>query len=238
MRLWRRGCATRWAGPGLALLLFWGWSSAAGAGGVTVFPGGSYHRLEVRSLRELRFDGAVAQRYDFSCGAAAIATLLTHHYGAPTAETQVFQYMWDKGDQEKIRKVGFSLLDMRDYLRSRGYQSDGFDVSLEQLRETGVPAIILIEPEGYKHFVVIKGINHEEVLVGDPALGVRVIPMDEFEAIRDTVVLVIRSHVDLGRKRFNDEDDWSVRPRPPVDVAIDRNGLGTYQMNLPRSNEF
>ncbi|MDV7389798.1 hypothetical protein RZS08_00535, partial [Arthrospira platensis SPKY1] len=33
------------------------------------------------SLKGARFIATLRQQYDFSCGSAAVATLLTHHYG-------------------------------------------------------------------------------------------------------------------------------------------------------------
>src|SRR3954454_18291549 len=69
--------------------------------------------LHVTSLKELRFKRAfratVHQQYDFSCGSAALATLLTYHYGRPVTEQQVFQVMYQNGNQARIREVGFSM---------------------------------------------------------------------------------------------------------------------------------
>ena len=38
--------------------------------------------LQVRSIKEARLAGIVRQQHDFSCGAAAVATLLTYHWSA------------------------------------------------------------------------------------------------------------------------------------------------------------
>ncbi len=213
-------------------------SRSALAGDVPIFPNDTYWTVGVNSLKELKFDGAVPQQYDFSCGAASIATLLTYHYETPVDETEVFRFMWANGDREKIQKVGFSLLDMKNYLVERGFRVDGYRVSLEKLYKVGIPAISLVNIDGYKHFVVIKGMSETEVLLGDPALGVRVLPRSEFEKIRDSIVLVIRSHAEVARKHFNNERDWQLRPRPPVRIAIGREGIGTFTMMLPQSNQF
>src|SRR3546814_13412897 len=69
---------------------------------------------------DIPFRSVIRQRYDFSCGSAALATLLTYHYGAPTSEAMPFRAMWEKGDREAIRKVGFSMLDMRSEERRVG----------------------------------------------------------------------------------------------------------------------
>ena len=80
----------------------------------------------VVSVKEARFTTTVRQQFDFSCGSAAVATLLTHHYGIPVTEREVFAQMFERGDQAKIRKEGFSMLDMKRYLESRGLHADGF----------------------------------------------------------------------------------------------------------------
>ena len=116
------------------------------------------------------------QQYDYSCGSAALATLLTYQYNDPTSEAGIFKAMWEQGDQAKIKREGFSLLDLKRYLEARGYSADGYDTTLNKLAGVGIPAIVLIRDNGYNHFVVIKGIKDGKVAVGDPSLGARVIP--------------------------------------------------------------
>src|ERR1700710_2401501 len=73
---------------------------------------GEYH-VHVASMLARKFGTVIRQQYDFSCGSAALATVLHYHYGLPRGETDVFAGMWQDGDQANIRKVGFSLLDMK-----------------------------------------------------------------------------------------------------------------------------
>ena len=69
-------------------------------------------RLNVVSYRDIPFRTVVRQRYDFSCGSAALATLLRYHYNRDVGEEQVFRAMYAAGDPCVIQPVGFSLLDM------------------------------------------------------------------------------------------------------------------------------
>ncbi len=112
-------------------------------------PVGEYYSVPVTSLREARFKTTVRQQYDFSCGSAAVATLLTYQYGEPVSEELAFANMFVNGDQAKIRQEGFSLLDMKRFLESRGYQADGYELPLSKLEETQIPAIVLISEGGY-----------------------------------------------------------------------------------------
>ena len=134
-------------------------SAPASAGDIFVAAGGANTRVNVKSMADRKFQRVVSQQYDFSCGSAALATLLTYHYDRDTTEVDAFQNMWAVGDQARIRELGFSLLEMKKYLESINLKADGFQVSLDRIQEIGVPGIALIEVRGYRHFVVIKGIT-------------------------------------------------------------------------------
>jgi predicted double-glycine peptidase len=181
------------------------------SGGFTVTP--------IQSVRERAFSRTVRQQYDFSCGSAAVATLLTYQYGDSVSERDVFQSMWEYGDQAKIRNEGFSLLDIKRYLDSHGYASDGYEVPLEKLIENSVPAIMLISDHGYNHFVVVKGVSEDRVLVGDPSAGARVIPRERFEeALVTPIIFVVTNH--RREAVFNGRTDWKTQPLAPLGTAL------------------
>jgi hypothetical protein len=185
-------------------------------------------------MADRKYSTVVRQQYDFSCGSAAIATLLTHHYSRPTTETDAFRAMWDVGDKERIRNLGFSLLEMKRYLESVGLKADGFSLTLDRIQEIGVPGIALIEVRGYKHFVVIKGITKEVVLVGDPSSGVTSMPRNVFEGRWDGTVLFIRSDVLTGKANFNRIEDWRLAPSSPFDRAMENEALQSLHLHQTR----
>ena len=202
----------------------------AGTVDVRAPPNGAYS-LNVTSLKEARFKTTVRQQYDFSCGSAATATLLTYQYGHPVTEAEVFMQMFQTGDQAKIRQRGFSMLDMRRYLRSLGFEADGFEQPLDKLVAEGLPAIVLLNDRGYRHFVVVKGFRNERVLLGDPARGTRAMPRSRFEQLWDNHVLfVVHNRRDMAG--FNLARDWRTAPPAPLDVGISRYGL--YYNVTPR----
>lgn len=194
--------------------------------------------LDVKSPKEKRWDTVVRQQYDYSCGSAAVATLLTYHYDLPIKEAEVFEIMFREGDQERIRAQGFSMLDMKRFLDWKGLQSDGFRISLDKLAELGVPGIALVNTNGYRHFVVIKGVKDNQVLIGDPAVGSVVLPRETFEKIWSGVVLAGRGKVQIAREYFNNPQEWSIRPKAPLEEGVDRTGLGMFTLTLPGRNEF
>lgn len=210
----------------------------ARAGGVTVTGAGGTFNVPVVSVREARFKKVIRQRYDFSCGSAAVATLLTYHYDRPTTEETVFRDMFLKGDQDKIRKEGFSLLDMKGYLDRQGLRANGYRVGLDKLSENGIPAIALINTKGYLHFVVIKGVDEAEIVIADPALGTKIMPRAEFEQNWNEILFVMLDDTDVARQFFNEEEAWAVRTKAPMGSALMREGLAHFALSLPGFNEF
>lgn len=206
-------------------------SAAAGQVAINRAAGGVYN-VQVRSLKEARFARVVKQQYDFSCGSAALATLLTFHYEKPVSETDVFTEMFEVGDQERIRRLGFSLLDMKKYLKTHELRADGFKLSIEKLANLGVPSIALIETSGYKHFVVVKGMAGDKLLLGDPARGSRAMPIEEFEQSWNGIVFVIRDKASVGRENFNSKDDWAVLASAPFGTAMSRQSLSSFSIHL------
>jgi predicted double-glycine peptidase len=198
--------------------------------------GGARFNVPAANLKQLRFRTTLHQQYDFSCGSAALATLLTYHYGVAVSEQAAFEQMYLRGDQQKIRKEGFSLLDMQRYLASLGLRADGFELALDKLLEARLPAIVLIAENGYQHFVVIKGLTGDRVLLGDPASGTRTMPRSVFEAIWPSKLLfVIHGRQALA---FNHRRDWGVAPRAPADDVLRRDSLAGLTLPLQGPGDF
>ena len=208
--------------------------SYALASDLTLFAGGANLRVPIESMAERKSGRVVRQQFDFSCGSAALATLLTYHYDLETTETDAFQSMWEVGDQDRIRKLGFSLLEMKNYLNKLNLLADGFQLSLPRIQEIGVPGIALIDVRGYRHFVVIKGITDQTVLLGDPSAGLISMPRDVFEERWDGIILFIRSNVSQGKASFNQYADWQYAPTAPHDRALDGESLQSISINQTR----
>lgn len=195
--------------------------------------------VTTNSLQEAKYSQVVRQQYDFSCGSAALATLLTFHYGRETEEQDAFSAMYAAGDKEKIAAAGFSLLDMKTYLESIGYIADGYQASLKTLESAAVPAIALINYRGYRHFVVVKGIVDGNVLIGDPALGIKRMSRGEFEELWDNGVLfIIKNNPEIGRQHFNQSDEWKLLARAPLGTALSSDSLAQLTVGLPRMGDF
>lgn len=141
------------------------------------------HAQPVRSLREMRHEGVVIQEWDASCGAAALATVITYTLGNPVSEREVAQAMLRRTDPLRVKvRGGFSLLDMKRFAESRGYRAEGFrGLNLEEMLELKSP-IVPIDVRGDPHFVVVRGLRGGRVELADPAFGNRSLSIERFRA--------------------------------------------------------
>jgi uncharacterized protein len=199
---------------------------------------GARFQLPVGSLQSARFSQTLRQKYDFSCGSAALATLLSYHYDFPVSEQQVFSHMYQHGDQATIRRAGFSLLDMQRFLASHGFKADGFQLPLTRLQQAKLPALVLIAEKGYHHFVVVKGLADGRVLIGDPSRGTRALSIAEFNSIWVGQLLFVIHGYRTKAVRFNDALDWRAAPAAPLAAALPRDGLHNLTLTRHGPGDF
>lgn len=177
--------------------------------------------VPVHSMAERRFLTVVHQNYDFSCGSAALATLLRFHYGNNASEQSVFMGMWQNGDRAQIRRLGFSLLDMKRYLNAHGVRAEGYVVTVDDVARTRVPGIAMIDVRGYRHFVVVKGVEGGQVLVGDPSLGIRLIDVKSFASMWNGILFALVDAVEDGKRTFGRESEWALVPRSRATMTME-----------------
>lgn len=194
---------------------------------VALFPAASFalslpgFKVPVKSYSEIQFGEVVRQQYDFSCGSAALASLLSHHYDLQFTEEQIFEEMYRLGDKDKIETQGFSMLDMKKFLARRGLDSEGYRMNRDDIISMGIPAIALVNYEGYNHFVVVKGIDEDKVLIGDPSLGMHIIDGESFDKSSNGVFLLIKDKVELAKASFNKKENWEHSlPSAPTSMAL------------------
>ncbi len=145
-----------------------------------VLPGGGTISKNVVSMRERRYVNMVPQHTDFSCGAAAVATILKYGYGRDVTEHEVIEGLLEVSDPEVVRVKGFSLLDIKNYVQTLGMRARGYKIAPEMLESVKVPTIALVDMKGYKHFVVVNKTVGDKVYIADPALGNRIVPKEQF----------------------------------------------------------
>lgn len=205
---------------------------------IEFLPHRANYSVPVKSYKELVFGDVYRQQYDFSCGSAALASLLQFHYQKPAQEQEIFDAMYEQGDKDIISEQGFSLLDMKSYLKSVGLKADGFHISLEKLRKISVPGITLVNFDGYMHFVVIRGISENYVVLGDPSRGTMVMQIDEFNHYYQGLTLLVRNEAKIGRSGFIKDDNFSIYNTSPLESGVSRESLGVFSITLPSPGDY
>ena len=143
----------------------------------------------VTSLLEIRRENVVIQKWDLSCGAAALATLLNYQQGDFVTEKEIAKSLMSRPEYIKYpglvtARQGFSLLDLKRYVDGRGYKGNGYGkLTFEDLLKKA-PIIVPVSIFGYNHFVIFRGMQGNRVLLADPAWGNRTMLVEAFENLR------------------------------------------------------
>lgn len=197
-------------------------------------PNDARFTVKVRSFVDLRFTRVIRQRYDVSCGAAALGTLLKYFYGEDLGEQEIIDGILAFGDKEKIKKDGFSMLELKRYSERRGFVAKGYRIpDPSNLAKLRVPVITLVNTRGYNHFVVLKGVRQGRVFIADPAFGNISRPLAQFVVGWTNVILVLLSPDRRGDNAFT-LDPMLKAPLGDQRVLLDR-GLLSIR---PGAGEF
>ena len=152
-----------------------------------------------KTWKDIRQQHVVMQRYDYSCGAAAMATLMRYYFADDVTEREVLLDILDHisvEDTKKRKKEGFSLLDLKEYAERQGYQAAGVDLELAALRQLAGPVLVYLETDGYKHFAILRGVREDRVFLADPSRGNVSVPVSRFVTQWSGITLV------LGKEGF------------------------------------
>lgn len=150
---------------------------------VVVNSGAARLEFRVTSLRALRDADVVRQRYDYSCGSASLATLLTYGLNDPVDENELLRALLEPLSADELtalKKKGLSLFDLQQLAQKRGHKAQGFRMHRSQLAKLLHPVIVYIKPNGYEHFAVLKGLRGDRVHLADPSLGNVRMPLYRF----------------------------------------------------------
>jgi len=147
----------------------------------------------IRSLKEIRGEGVSRQKWDMSCGAAALSTLLTYDFKDNTPESAIVVWILHRVDPVRVRaRGGFSLLDLKRFAQARGYTAEGYaDMTIEDLATQKTSVITPIRLKGFDHFVVVKGVQDGRVIIADPGFGNVTMKIDRFQKLWNNGIIFV-----------------------------------------------
>lgn len=133
----------------------------------------------VESLQEIHNQNVIRQKFEESCGAASLATLLNLFGIQQYQEQEILKLLNQKTDMlsfQELQKAAMAL----------GYDTRGFQLSREILQHTTYPLLVRIENDPrFPHFVVIINFKGDFLKVFDPNFGEYISAKKEFYSVWD-----------------------------------------------------
>jgi predicted double-glycine peptidase len=156
---------------------------------------GRHIQKRVQSWQSLKYKNIVAQQTDYSCGAAALATLVRYYWGDQVTEADFLEAILASLTPEQLKdriENGLSMTDLRKAAVKKGYVASMGRRSLAEITELRVPVIVRIVKNEYKHFVVLRGLANNRIYLADPMRGNLRISFCEFsQQWPDRTILVV-----------------------------------------------
>lgn len=133
----------------------------------------------VKSWIEFKNDKLTRQNYDYSCGSAALSTLLSHYYDANVTEEMILKGVLEAKGIIKDASVlenqegnnGLSLYDLSQYASTKGFKAVGIALGMEELKKLQIPVIVFVKIRKQEHFTVLKKMDERYVYLADPSFG-------------------------------------------------------------------
>lgn len=138
---------------------------------------------QVTSWKTLNEQHIIMQKYDYSCGAASLATLMKYYFNDDINEQKLLDYIktiFSPEEYKRIEKNGLSFLELEKISRSRDYQSASVRLKLSALKQLSGPVIVFLKTKDYRHFAVLRGVREDRVFIADPSRGNISLPVSEF----------------------------------------------------------
>ncbi|MCD6259819.1 MAG: C39 family peptidase [Helicobacteraceae bacterium] len=133
----------------------------------------------IRSWIEFKNDKLTRQRYDYSCGSAALSTLLSYYYDANVSELMILESVLEaKGIKEEPSELenqkglnGLSFYELSQYASAQGFKAIGIALSMQELKKLQIPAIVFVKIRKQEHFTVLKKMDERYAYLADPSFG-------------------------------------------------------------------
>lgn len=137
------------------------------------------------SYLALRYEATVPQGFDYTCGAASVATILNYYWGSPTTEADVIDALRGRYTIAEIarrRETGLSFDDLIFAATRLGFAAQGARVRLAELPKLAGPVIVHLNKGHFQHFAVLRRVGKGVYYISDPVVGQIAMSAAEFSA--------------------------------------------------------
>ncbi len=118
--------------------------------------------------KDFLFEGIDKQIHDYSCGTAALATLISGLY-EKVEEQKIIDVIFDS---EKAQNQGYTASQLEQAAKKLGFNAEWRKIAPEFLFKIKQPVMLLIGLNSdFPHYVVFKGIDNNEAFLADPIRG-------------------------------------------------------------------
>ena len=119
------------------------------------------------------------------CGAATLLMLIKYYNG--------YISMKDLVEMTKTNKNGTTMYHLVNTLNEIGFEAAGVSCDFDTLKrhKNFLPFICHVTIDSsYKHFIIVYKINSNNLIVGDPSIGIRKITFDKFRQIYNNSIII------------------------------------------------
>lgn len=183
------------------------------------------------SVQELRTRGAVLQRHEYSCGAAALATLMGR-FGTKAEEVEVLKRVFGENLPKTRDAKGAELLpaltmaDLEKGAREYGFKVVSLQVKrtedLERVLDALQPVIARMTLYSeYHHFVVIHRLDEDWAWISDPAYGHVKLPKSQLFSAWESGERILLAISRVPFEAWKTREDRIYLRRQPKEPGLD-----------------
>lgn len=189
----------------------------------------------VQSWQARQNRNVVMQQRDYSCGAAALATLIRYYWGYDATEGMILGAVEATLSPLELqdREVnGLTMEDLRGVANTLGFQSSAGTLEYQQLKAGKGPVVLVVKFGNTDHYVVFRGAIAGVVFLADPIRGnVRISEQDFKRTWRHNAMLVVAPQGKTG----SDRSKLGIRPSELTQGYLNRQLIRrtTSASNLP-----
>jgi predicted double-glycine peptidase len=132
----------------------------------------------IKSWIEFKNENLVRQEYDYSCGSAALATILKYYYNLQISEKDVLDSTLQAKGLDISNKTSLedgqtnlSFFDLSEYANKIGFKGVGLAMDMQSLQNLQVPVILFVKVRKDEHFTVYKSMDTNYVYLADSSFG-------------------------------------------------------------------
>ena len=177
----------------------------------------------LKTWKDLREQNVVMQKLDYSCGAAAMATLMHYYFQDKITEKEILENITqslNEADMDQRKQEGFSLFDLKQFAERRGYQAAGVKLKISALPKLRGPVLVFLDLKDYKHFAILRGVKGDRVFLADPSRGNIRMSLNAFAEEWNGITLV------LGKKGFGTPIEYPLQIQESELIMPERTTVG------------